>query len=71
MKAKTQKVLGVLCLVTSLLFGYFIWLSLRPVEIIAVHYDENFSHILVRNFPFTDKGKINWWLKKRDIKRKI
>jgi len=67
MKAKTQKVLGVLCLVTSLLFGYFIWLSLRPVEIIAVHYDGNFSHILVRNFPFTDKGKINWWLKNKEI----
>ncbi|WP_016260514.1 DUF943 family protein, partial [Yersinia pestis] len=27
----------------------------------------NYSDILVRNFPFTEKGKINWWLENRDM----
>ena len=46
--------------------GYWLWLSLRPVEIIAVHDNGSHSYILVKNFPFTDKGKINWWLKNKD-----
>ena len=48
------------------LTGYFFWLASRPVNIIAVHQEDNFSEILVKNFPFTDKGKINWWLKNKD-----
>ncbi|WP_016585906.1 DUF943 family protein, partial [Yersinia pestis] len=39
----------------------------RPVEIISVHQRNNYSDILVRNFPFTEKGKINWWLENRDM----
>ncbi|WP_016585397.1 DUF943 family protein, partial [Yersinia pestis] len=43
------------------------WLSRHPVEIISVHQRNNYSDILVRNFPFTEKGKINWWLENRDM----
>ncbi|KAA5770604.1 DUF943 family protein, partial [Yersinia pestis] len=39
----------------------------HPVEIISVHQRNNYSDILVRNFPFTEKGKINWWLENRDM----
>ena len=43
---------------------FFLWLSLRPVEIVAVHHRGNgFSAVLVKSFPLTDKGKIHWWLK--------
>lgn len=47
--------------------SYFIWLSLRPVEIIAVHQRDNYSDILVRSFPLTDKGKITWWLENQEL----
>jgi len=46
---------------------YFLWLSLRSVEIVGVHDDGNFSDILVKNFPVTDRGKIDWWLKNKDM----
>lgn len=42
------------------------WLNLRPVEVVAVHQDNNFADILVHNFPLTDKGKIAWWLAHSD-----
>ncbi|WON78997.1 DUF943 family protein [Serratia sp. UGAL515B_01] len=44
-----------------------LWLLNRPIEIVAVHQDENFSSVLVKNFPITDQGKINWWL---DLRRR-
>lgn len=45
---------------------YFIWLSFRPVGIVAIHHrSSGFSDVLVKNFPFTDKGKIHWWLKNK------
>lgn len=46
--------------------GYLLWSSLRPVKIVAVHENGNHSYVLVRNFPYTDKGKINWWLKNKN-----
>ena len=46
--------------------GYLLWLSLRPVKIVAVHTNGNYSSVLIKNFPFTDKGKIQWWLKNKD-----
>ena len=45
----------------------FLWLSLRPVEIVAIHQRNDFSDVLVKSFPFTDKGKINWWLKNKEM----
>lgn len=67
MKTKNIKILFSLLLTACVLSGYVLWLSLRPVEIVAVHEDGNYSSVLVKNFPFTDKGKINWWLKNKDI----
>ncbi|WP_455814215.1 DUF943 family protein [Pseudomonas graminis] len=50
------------------LSGYFFWLSLRPVEIVAAHHrSSSFSDVIVRNFPFTDKGKIAWWLNNKEM----
>ena len=55
-----------LLLVGCILVGYAISLSLRTVEIAAVHTSDNFSDVLVTNFPLTEKGKINWWLANKD-----
>ena len=46
---------------------YFLWVFLRPVEIVAVHQDGNYSYVLVKNFPLTEKGKIDWWLMNKDM----
>jgi len=68
MKANKKKILCSLLLVSCTLLSYVIWLSLRPVKIIATHQrSSNFSDILVNNFPFTDKGKITWWLENKDM----
>lgn len=66
MQVKSKKIFAALFLLGCVLAGYFVWLSQRPVEIIAVHEDGNHSYVLVKNFPFTDKGKISWWLENKD-----
>ena len=59
---KKQRVLLLAC---SSLLVYLLWLLFRPVEIVAVHSHNTFSDVLVKSFPFTDKGKIEWWLANR------
>ncbi|ARJ43590.1 hypothetical protein B1H58_17105 [Pantoea alhagi] len=51
-----------LLLAGAALLVYLPWLFLRPVEIVAAHHKNGFTDLLVKNFPFTDRGKINWWL---------
>ncbi|MCX8967445.1 DUF943 family protein [Erwinia psidii] len=67
MKFRNKKVLGASLLIGCALLGYLLCLSLRPVEIVAVHEDGNFSDVLVSHFPLTDQGKINWWLKNNEL----
>ncbi|RRZ90863.1 DUF943 family protein [Erwinia sp. 198] len=62
MKSKNKKLLYASLLIGCILLGYLLWLSLRPVEIIAIHLRHNYSDILVNNFPLTERGKIHWWL---------
>ncbi len=52
---------------TMALCGFFLWCSLQPLEIVAVHQRGNYSDVLVNDFPFTDKGRINWWLDNKEI----
>lgn len=61
-KSKNKIILFIIFLLLSLVLTYFLWLFLRPVKIVNVHKDSDIIHILVENFPLTDKGKINWWL---------
>ncbi|MGV3345364.1 DUF943 family protein [Enterobacteriaceae bacterium LUAb1] len=65
MKTGNKIILWIVLITGLTLFIHFLWLSQRPVKIIAVHEDGHFSSVLVQNFPFTDKGKINWWLKNK------
>ena len=67
MKAKNKKSLIALLLLFCILLSYFLWPLFRPVVIVAIHENGEFSSVLVKNFPFTDRGKINWWLKNKDI----
>ena len=68
MTKKIKNLCYIIILVIFGIYGYFLWLSLRPIDIVAVHHrGHGFSSILVNNFPFTDKDKISWWLKNKDI----
>lgn len=37
-------------------------LAIRQPEIIDVFTQNDTSNVIVKNFPLTDKGKIDWWL---------
>ncbi|WP_455814216.1 DUF943 family protein [Pseudomonas graminis] len=66
MKINIKKTIYTLLLAGGVLHGCFLWYSHRPVEIVAIHHrSSGFSDVLVKNFPFTDKGKIHWWLKNK------
>ncbi|MBU5378544.1 MAG: DUF943 family protein [Pantoea sp.] len=70
MTVKNKKILILVFLAACVLLGYWLWLSLRPVAIVAVHEDGSHASVLVKAFPFTDRGKINWWLKNKDMLKK-
>lgn len=53
--------------VGSVLLGVGLWFLRHPVEIVDIHQRNKYSDVLVRNFPFTDKGKIKWWLKNKGM----
>ncbi|WP_431022364.1 DUF943 domain-containing protein [Erwinia rhapontici] len=68
MKINIKKTAYTLLLAGGILHGCFLWYSRRPVEIIAIHdRGNNYISVLVRNFPLTDRGKINWWLKNKKL----
>lgn len=62
-----KKIISLLILASCVLLGYWVWLCLRPVEIVDVHQESNYSDVLVRDFPLTNNGKIKWWLKNKDM----
>ena len=64
---KNKKITWPILAITAVILSYILWLNLRPVNIIAVHHDGSFNSVLVDNFPVTARGKINWWLKNRDM----
>ena len=59
-----------LLIIGCILSAYVVWIWLRPVELIAVHQNDNHTYIIVKNFPITDKGQINWWLENKDMLKK-
>jgi len=65
MREKSKKTVHALLFSGCIIAGYTTWLSLRPVEIFAVHKKNNYSDILVKAFPLTEKGRINWWMKNK------
>ncbi|WP_336819006.1 DUF943 family protein [Cedecea sp. MMO-103] len=67
MTFKNKKTRFMLLGVGCVLAGYLLWQSFCPVEIVAVHQRNTYSSVLVKNFPFTKKGKINWWLENKDM----
>ncbi|HAT24422.1 MAG: DUF943 family protein [Pantoea sp.] len=67
MKSNIKKTLLILVIAGGMLMGYFLWLTSRPIEITAVHQEDNFSDVLVNHFPSTIRGKIDWWLKNKEV----
>lgn len=67
MTFKNKKAVSLLVVVSCVFAGYLLWQSLHPVEIVAVHQRNTYSDVLVKNFPFTSRGKINWWLENKDM----
>ncbi|WP_152972211.1 DUF943 family protein, partial [Serratia rubidaea] len=67
MNVKNKKTKKIILIMGCIFLGYILWLLLRPVKIVAVHEDGNFSSVLVKSFPFTTRGKIEWWLQNKDM----
>ncbi|WP_144818400.1 DUF943 family protein [Enterobacter sp. DE0047] len=67
MKTSLKVSLIVLSLSFLTLLSYVSWLDSTTVKIIAVHQEENFSEVLVKNYPITNAGKIKWWLKNKEL----
>ena len=70
MRVKNKKAIVALFLACCILPGYWLWLSLRPVEIVAIHQEFDTTSILINEFPLTTQGKINWWLNHKDMLKK-
>lgn len=64
---RNKKNLSLLLSLTISALIYFLWVEYRPVKIIAVHQRNNYSDVLVENFPITDSGKIAWWMKNKSM----
>ncbi|AGB81756.1 DUF943 family protein [Serratia rubidaea] len=67
MSVKNKKTRNIILIIGCIFLAYAIWLLLRPVRIVAVHEDGHFSSVLVKSFPFSTKGKIDWWLQNKDM----
>ncbi|MBK4724197.1 DUF943 family protein [Pantoea agglomerans] len=64
---KRYKKTSLILLVMMVIVGCVLYFLLLPVKVIAVHQRGNNSTILVKHYPLTDKGKIEWWLKNKNM----
>ena len=65
---RNKKFFWVISIIIIITLFYCVFITLRPVKIIAVHNrSSGFSDVLVDHFPVTTKGKIAWWLKNQDM----
>ena len=69
MRKEKKKLIGSIFIIAITAAG-FLCFSLRPVKIIAVHNDGNYSDVLVDHFPVTVRGKIDWWQKNSEMLKK-
>ena len=49
-------------ILTAIVVLYTLFISLRPVEVVAVYHDNNYVDVIVKHFPSSDMDKITWWL---------
>lgn len=62
-----KKLTGLFICPLLALSGLLFWQVNRQIDIIAVHQNNNYSDILVKGFPLTAKGKIEWWIKNKNL----
>lgn len=55
-----KKTTSFIIFLLSISVAVFIIMQVYPVEIVAVHKHNNYSLVLVKNFPLTNTGKIKW-----------
>ncbi|AIX74116.1 MAG: DUF943 family protein [Mixta calida] len=67
MTRKNKKLTRAILIIAVIAVAWFLWLPLRPVKVIAVHNEGNYSDVLVDHFPVTVRGKIIWWQKNREM----
>ena len=71
MTNKKKKFIGAILIIAIILVAGFLWFSLRPVTIEAVHHrSSGFSDVLVDHVPLTTKSKIAWWQENHDLLKK-
>ncbi|MBP2154763.1 DUF943 family protein [Erwinia rhapontici] len=61
-----QKIKAIMLVIMAIV-GYLLWLWSRPVKIIAIHQSGSYSDVLVKDYPLTDTGKMDWWLKNKEV----
>lgn len=66
MRLRSKLVLAILFIVSAWI-ACLCTLYLQPVDIVAIHKNNEFSSVLVRHFPITDAGKISWWFKNKKM----
>lgn len=49
-----------------LITAYCVWIAIRPAKIVRVDH----GAVFVKNLPMTTEGKLNWWLKNKDLLQK-
>lgn len=66
---KVIKFIAMICIFAIIAIGVR---TLLPTEIVDTHYIKRFkkNDIIVKNFPLTDYGKINWWESNQIILKK-
>ncbi|MDU5783333.1 MAG: DUF943 family protein [Pantoea sp.] len=50
-------------ILVSLIIAYCIWIIIRPAKIVRI---DN-GAVFVEHLPMTTEGKLNWWLKNREL----
>lgn len=60
----------IILIVLLIVFIYAIWRFSLPVEVVAVHKDRYWTKVLVKNFPLTSRGKVDWWEKNKAVFKK-
>ncbi|WP_421504848.1 DUF943 family protein [Erwinia rhapontici] len=62
--SKKRKFMMLLVIIVG---GYLLWLWYRPMKVINVHQRGSYSVVLVKDYPFSDREKMKWWLKNKEM----
>ncbi|WP_297200815.1 DUF943 family protein [uncultured Pluralibacter sp.] len=61
-----KAVKGIFLISVSILSAVLIYRRSLPVQVMAIYQDNNFTDILVKDFPLSEHGKREWWGTNKD-----